>query len=178
MVALVQSKMLQGKISMFPTSTYSHQISSIKIPWIVKTDDDMINNIWKIGALVEALKDKKYNKSKVLKLINIIRYKFRNTITCSTKTERVIREKTGTRIDKWVIPYDEWPDEFFPTNCWGVVYIMSSLVRNKLLQVRFIILAKRQIRSHQDKLQSGVYLVNLKSICFVIWFYHQVIDIL
>ena len=34
-----------------------------------------------------------------------------------------------------MIPYDEWPDEFFPTNCWGVVYIMSHLVRNKLLQV-------------------------------------------
>lgn len=88
-----------------------------KVPWIVKTDDDMINNIWKLGALVEALKDQK------------------NTITCSTKTERVIREKTGTRIDKWVIPFEEWPDEFFPTNCWGVVYIMSSAVRNKLLKV-------------------------------------------
>ena len=35
-----------------------------------------------------------------------------------------------------VIPFDEWPDEFFPTNCWGVVYIMSQFVRNKLLQVR------------------------------------------
>jgi len=91
-----------------------------KIPWIVKTDDDMINNIWKIGGLVEALKGQKEGM---------------NTITCSTKTERVIRQKTGTRIDKWVIPYDEWPDEFFPTNCWGVVYIMSHLVRNKLLQV-------------------------------------------
>merc|ERR1712198_205273 len=67
-----------------------------QIPWIVKTDDDMINNIWKIGALVEALKDQK------------------NTITCSTKTERVIRQKTGTRIDKWVIPFDEWPDVFIP----------------------------------------------------------------
>jgi len=88
-----------------------------QIPWIVKTDDDMINNIWKLGALVEALKYQ------------------RNTITCSTKTERVIRQKTGGRIDKWVIPFDEWPDEFFPTNCWGVVYIMSQYVRNKLLQV-------------------------------------------
>jgi len=87
-----------------------------KIPWIVKTDDDMINNIWKLGALVEALKDQT------------------NTITCSTKTERVLREKTGTRIDKWVIPFEEWPDEFFPTNCWGVVYIMSAAVRNKLLK--------------------------------------------
>ena len=55
-----------------------------KVPWIVKTDDDMINNIWKLGGLVEALKYQ------------------RNTITCSTKTERVIRQKTGTRIDKWV----------------------------------------------------------------------------
>ena len=27
-----------------------------QVPWIVKTDDDMINNIWKLGALVEALK--------------------------------------------------------------------------------------------------------------------------
>ena len=88
-----------------------------KTPWIVKTDDDMINNIWKIGALVDALKN------------------HRNTITCSTKTERVIRQKTGTRVDKWVIPYDEWPDEYFPTNCWGVVYIMSEFVRNKLLKV-------------------------------------------
>ena len=34
-----------------------------------------------------------------------------------------------------VIPFDEWPDEFFPTNCWGVVYIMSNFVRNKLLHV-------------------------------------------
>ena len=34
-----------------------------------------------------------------------------------------------------VIPFEEWPDEFFPTNCWGVVYIMSSVVRNKLLKV-------------------------------------------
>ena len=35
-----------------------------------------------------------------------------------------------------VIPFDEWPDEFFPTNCWGVVYIMSQFVRNKLIQVK------------------------------------------
>jgi hypothetical protein len=26
------------------------------MPWIVKTDDDMVNNVWKLGALVEALK--------------------------------------------------------------------------------------------------------------------------
>jgi hypothetical protein len=29
---------------------------TVKIPWIVKTDDDMVNNVWKLGALVEALK--------------------------------------------------------------------------------------------------------------------------
>ena len=59
-----------------------------KIPWIVKTDDDMINNVWKIGSLVEALKSQREGM---------------NMITCSTKTERVIRQKTGTRIDKWVL---------------------------------------------------------------------------
>ena len=66
----------------------------------------------------------------------------------------MIRTKSGGRIDKWVtfpsfsqlkakeifpvqvIPFDEWPDEFFPTNCWGVVYIMSQFVRNKLIQVK------------------------------------------
>ena len=53
----------------------------------MKTDDDMINNIWKIGSLVDALKSQKEGM---------------NMITCSTKTERVIRQKTGTRIDKWV----------------------------------------------------------------------------
>ncbi len=31
----------------------------MQIQWIVKTDDDMVNNIWKLGYLVEALK---YNK--------------------------------------------------------------------------------------------------------------------
>jgi len=88
-----------------------------QIPWIVKTDDDMVNNILKMGALVKAVEHQ------------------RNVITCSTKTEKVIREKTGTRIDKWVIPFDEWADEYFPTNCWGVVYIFSSYVRDKILEV-------------------------------------------
>ncbi|XP_023322211.1 beta-1,3-galactosyltransferase 2 [Eurytemora carolleeae] len=88
-----------------------------KVPWIVKTDDDMVNNIIKMGDLVNAVKHQK------------------NTITCSTKTEKVLREKTGTRIDKWVIPFDEWDEEYFPTNCWGVVYIFSSHVRDKLLEV-------------------------------------------
>jgi hypothetical protein len=34
-----------------------------------------------------------------------------------------------------VIPFEEWQDEYFPTNCWGVVYIMSSEVRDNLIQV-------------------------------------------
>ena len=34
-----------------------------------------------------------------------------------------------------VIPFDEWADEYFPTNCWGVVYIFSSYVRDKILEV-------------------------------------------
>ena len=61
----------------------------------------MINNIWKLGALVEALKDQKYPSQCELWSSFTIFF-LRNTITCSTKTERVIREKTGTRIDKWV----------------------------------------------------------------------------
>ena len=43
-----------------------------------------------------------------------------------------------------VIPFDEWPDEFFPTNCWGVVYIMSQFVRNKLIQVEIEMFGDRQ----------------------------------
>ena len=62
----------------------------------MKTDDDMINNVWKIGGLVEALKGQKEGM---------------NTITCSTKTERVIRQKTGTRIDKWVSNGNEYSIE-------------------------------------------------------------------
>ena len=49
-----------------------------------------------------------------------------------------------------MIPFDEWPDEFFPTNCWGVVYIMSQYVRNKLIQVEnhwFDITARIQTRT-------------------------------
>ena len=34
-----------------------------QVPWIVKTDDDMINNIWKLGALVEALKFQRWQES-------------------------------------------------------------------------------------------------------------------
>ena len=62
----------------------------------------MINNIWKLGALVEALKDQKYPVVNVSVKSFSKLFLSRNTITCSTKTERVIREKTGTRIDKWV----------------------------------------------------------------------------
>ena len=45
-----------------------------------------------------------------------------------------------------VIPFDEWPDEFFPTNCWGVVYIMSQFVRNKLIQVKIWICYNRVVK--------------------------------
>ena len=45
-----------------------------------------------------------------------------------------------------VIPFDEWPDEFFPTNCWGVVYIMSQFVRNKLIQVKIWIRDHRVVK--------------------------------
>ena len=38
-----------------------------QVPWIVKTDDDMINNIWKLGALVEALKFQRWHKSSGLR---------------------------------------------------------------------------------------------------------------
>ena len=27
----------------------------IKVPWIVKTDDDMVNNIWRLGAFINTL---------------------------------------------------------------------------------------------------------------------------
>jgi len=87
-----------------------------KVPWIVKTDDDMVNNVWKLGAFINRLDP------------NL------EAITCSTKTERVIRFRDGTRQDKWVIPYDEWPKEFFPRNCWGVIAIYPDTVRNKLIE--------------------------------------------
>jgi hypothetical protein len=37
-----------------------------------------------------------------------------------------------------VIPFEEWQDEYFPTNCWGVVYIMSSEVRDNLIKVSHV----------------------------------------
>jgi hypothetical protein len=37
-----------------------------------------------------------------------------------------------------VIPFEEWQDEYFPTNCWGVVYIMSSEVRDNLIKVSYV----------------------------------------
>ena len=150
---MLWSKTKCGKV--IQQYTYIRHYDHSQVPWIVKTDDDMINNIWKLGALVEALKFQRWSKTNDLVAFCVQALKralVRNTITCSTKTERVIRTKSGGRIDKWVnifpsergacqshksqvIPFDEWPDEFFPTNCWGVVYIMSQYVRNKLIQV-------------------------------------------
>ena len=89
----------------------------------------------------------------------------------------MIRTKSGGRIDKWVtifksqreacysqksqvIPFDEWPDEFFPTNCWGVVYIMSQYVRNKLIQVEnhwFDITARIQARTIRTNMLGIAY---------------------
>ena len=50
--------MLWSKTKCGKVNTHVHQQDFLRsqVPWIVKTDDDMINNIWKLGALVEALK--------------------------------------------------------------------------------------------------------------------------
>ena len=33
---------------------------AIQVPWLVKTDDDMVNNIWRLGLLVNQLKHHTY----------------------------------------------------------------------------------------------------------------------
>jgi hypothetical protein len=43
-----------------------------------------------------------------------------------------------SRLVAQVIPFEEWQDEYFPTNCWGVVYIMSSEVRDNLIKVSHV----------------------------------------
>ena len=32
----------------------------VQVPWLVKTDDDMVNNIWRLGLLVNQLKHHTY----------------------------------------------------------------------------------------------------------------------
>ena len=58
MDALVKNQVWKGD----PTTKIRHYGPS-QVPWIVKTDDDMINNIWKLGALVEALKFQRWSKT-------------------------------------------------------------------------------------------------------------------
>ena len=48
-----------------------------------------------------------------LNIIYTYKNVLRNVITCSTKTEKVIREKTGTRIDKWVGNRIADPEPYF-----------------------------------------------------------------
>ena len=125
-----------------------------QVPWIVKTDDDMINNIWKLGALVEALKFQRWQEIKGFG----VQFKCYHKLFPGTQSLAPPKRNgwLGLKVAeglingwglysgiKWrleeiskVIPFDEWPDEFFPTNCWGVVYIMSQFVRNKLIQVK------------------------------------------
>ena len=47
------------------THVCQHDFLLSQVPWIVKTDDDMINNIWKLGALVEALKFQRWPQSRM-----------------------------------------------------------------------------------------------------------------
>ena len=57
----------------------------------------------------------------------------RNTITCSTKTERVIRTKSGGRIDKWAsfpLKHSEWK-YFLPGDSFR--WVARRVLSHKLL---------------------------------------------
>ena len=58
---MLWSKTKCGKV--IQQYTYIRHCDPSQVPWIVKTDDDMINNIWKLGALVEALKFQRWPKA-------------------------------------------------------------------------------------------------------------------
>ena len=58
---MLWSKTKCGKV--IQQYTYIRHYGPSQVPWIVKTDDDMINNIWKLGALVEALKFQRWSKT-------------------------------------------------------------------------------------------------------------------
>ena len=61
---MLWSKTKCGKV--IQQYTYIRHHDHSQVPWIVKTDDDMINNIWKLGALVEALKFQRWSKTNYL----------------------------------------------------------------------------------------------------------------
>jgi hypothetical protein len=70
----------------------------------------------------------------VIYLMNKIR-----EITCTTVSTFPLQaiQQTSCFVAQ-VIPFEEWQDEYFPTNCWGVVYIMSSEVRDNLIKVSYV----------------------------------------
>ena len=56
----------------------------VQVPWLVKTDDDMVNNIWRLGLLVNQLKHHTY--------VNGLR----------EKEERVWERKREGRMTAWL----------------------------------------------------------------------------
>jgi len=83
-----------------------------KIPWLVKTDDDMIPDIWTMEKIVNEMKG---NNS-------------RNEFVCHAKTDPVLRG------GKWEVKKEDFARDTYPTNCWGPVYFFHREVRDKLVQ--------------------------------------------
>eukprot|EP00090_Calanus_glacialis_P020735 TRINITY_DN31994_c0_g1_i1.p1 TRINITY_DN31994_c0_g1~~TRINITY_DN31994_c0_g1_i1.p1 ORF type:complete len:369 (-),score=57.10 TRINITY_DN31994_c0_g1_i1:168-1181(-) len=105
------------------------------VPWIVKTDDDTINNIWKLDSVLKEMELK--NET--------------NLIACHHKTDNVIRPGG---IEKWAVTKEEYPDDVYPTNCFGTFYVMSSSVRDRIYQA--FLTRKEKIFKIDDVFVTGI----------------------
>jgi len=110
-----------------------------QVPWIAKTDDDTVNDMWQ---LQHTLQDMERHDGD------------RDEIGCLHKTDFVIRPPAEPGFEKWEVSESEYPEEEYPTNCYGTFYLLSSNVRDRLYQA--FIDRERKIFKIDDVFTTGI----------------------
>ncbi|XP_023322965.1 beta-1,3-galactosyltransferase 5 isoform X2 [Eurytemora carolleeae] len=85
-----------------------------KVPWLVKSDDDMVNNIEMLAEYI--------NKTDNLEM----------KIHCKLNSNHVYR--AGQKTTKWDVSIEEYRFAEYPPSCWGALYFFNNIIRDNLLQ--------------------------------------------
>ena len=111
---------LQG---MFEESYYNLALKSMSafkwtqekcqdVNWLVKVDDDTVNNMGTLRHVVNKLEEEKME----------------NVLACSSKKDPPMRR------GKYAVTKEEFSGRNYPTNCFGTFFAFSGIVRDKLHQ--------------------------------------------
>ena len=86
-----------------------------KVPLILKTDDDILINMFSVFKLIARLPN----------------YPCHGLLMCHTVSKPHVFRDSGS---KWSVPHSDWPEKYYPDYCMGLFVLMSKDIIEPLYQ--------------------------------------------